>query len=231
MKTSKSLEKLLASFGPNALKTGSHLLHTNDQHQQRPLFFTHVEAFDELNGGLRRGTLIEVVGAGSSGRFSLELAALAAATNAGETAALIDLGDHFDPKGANDAGVDLEKLFWLRPQKFSDALKSTEIVLTAGFRFVVLDLGVKPILKPQTTEAVWMRLAREAKSHDSLVFVITPTSIGSSAADATIETANLGSAWLDAQSPWRLLDGLTVGLTVLRQRGTFERKKKRSRSR
>src|SRR5512143_1726070 len=49
-------------------------------------------------GGLPRGTLVEVVGRRSSGRFALALAALAAATQAGESAALVDLGDQLDPQ-------------------------------------------------------------------------------------------------------------------------------------
>ena len=45
-----------------------------------------------LGGGLPVGKLIEMVGRRSSGRFSLVLAALATATTAGESVALIDLG-------------------------------------------------------------------------------------------------------------------------------------------
>src|SRR6202023_573218 len=49
-------------------------------------------ALDELLGGaLPRGKLVEMIGARSSGRFSIVLAAIAAATAAGEAAALVDL--------------------------------------------------------------------------------------------------------------------------------------------
>jgi hypothetical protein len=173
---------------------------------------------------LRRGTLIEVTGQGSSGKFSLELAVLAAATDANEATALVDLGDHFDPRIANDAGVKLERLLWLRPLKFDDALKSAEIVLTAGFRFVILDLGVGPITF-HTPEAVWMRFAREAEAHDSIVLVVTPTTISSAAAMATIETSNEGGSWIAPSSRWRLFGGLSIGLRVLRQRGSAQRRR------
>src|SRR6266545_1067754 len=55
--------------------------------------------FDRLlSGGLPRGRLTELVGRRSSGRFSLVLAALASVTSAGEAAAFVDRGSHFDPQ-------------------------------------------------------------------------------------------------------------------------------------
>ncbi|HVO50795.1 MAG TPA: hypothetical protein VMV60_07365, partial [Thermoanaerobaculia bacterium] len=78
-----------------------------------------VPALDRLlGGGLPRGSLVEVCRAGgrsSSGLFSAALSALAATTQSGEAAALVDPGDHFDPQGAADSGVDLPRLLWLRP--------------------------------------------------------------------------------------------------------------------
>lgn len=58
-------------------------------------------------GGLPRGSLIEISG---TGRFTLALAAVSAATRMGESAAMIDLGDHLDPQGAFGAGMDLSRL-------------------------------------------------------------------------------------------------------------------------
>ncbi|HQR47078.1 MAG TPA: hypothetical protein PK598_13835, partial [Thermoanaerobaculia bacterium] len=79
-----------------------------------------------LSGGLPRGTLVEVTGRRSSGRFSLALSVLAAATGAGEAAALVDLGDHFDPQAAEAFGADLARLLWVRPRTLKEALLSTE---------------------------------------------------------------------------------------------------------
>src|SRR4051794_32494998 len=52
-----------------------------------------VRALDALCGGLPRGAITEVHGEASSGRTSLMLATLAAATQRGETCALIDATD------------------------------------------------------------------------------------------------------------------------------------------
>lgn len=67
--------------------------------QRRAPLITQVPLFDRLEeGGLPRGSLIELSGRGSTGRFTMALATLSAATRMGESTAMIDLGDHLDPK-------------------------------------------------------------------------------------------------------------------------------------
>src|SRR5262245_1984331 len=58
-------------------------------------------------GGLPRGQVSEVVGPASSGRTSVAWAALAAASRRGESIALIDTFDRFDPPTARACGIDL----------------------------------------------------------------------------------------------------------------------------
>jgi recombination protein RecA len=72
-----------------------------------------------LAGGLPRGQVSEVVGPSSSGRTSVAWAALAAATRRGESVALIDTFDRFDPPTAHACGLDLSKLLWVRGQAIS----------------------------------------------------------------------------------------------------------------
>ena len=72
-----------------------------------------------LSGGLARGHVSEVVGPASSGRTSLAWAALAAATQRGESVALIDTFDRFDPPTAHACGLDLSRLLWVRGQALS----------------------------------------------------------------------------------------------------------------
>jgi hypothetical protein len=69
---------------------------------------------DGISGGLPRGCLTEVCGPESSGRTSLLLAALAAATRREEICTLIDASDAFHPLSAAAAGVNLERLLWIR---------------------------------------------------------------------------------------------------------------------
>ena len=75
---------------------------------------TGVAALDALTGGLPRGALSEITGPASSGRTGVMLAALAGATRREEACALVDASDNFDPASAAAAGVDLERLLWVR---------------------------------------------------------------------------------------------------------------------
>src|SRR4029077_9423170 len=81
-----------------------------------------IAAIDALTGGLPRGCLTEICGPASSGRTTLLLAALAAATARGEFCAVVDASDALDPLSVAAAGVDLDRLLWVRcgensPQK------------------------------------------------------------------------------------------------------------------
>jgi hypothetical protein len=73
-----------------------------------------VPAIDALTGGLPRGCLTKICGPASSGRTTLLLAALAAATRRGEFCAVVDASDALDPQSTAAAGVGLERLLWVR---------------------------------------------------------------------------------------------------------------------
>ena len=67
-----------------------------------------------LRGGLPRGQLSELAGPRSSGRMTLLLQMVAAATARGEIAAFVDTLDRLDVASAAAAGVDLSRLLWIR---------------------------------------------------------------------------------------------------------------------
>ena len=73
-----------------------------------------IPALDALTGGLPRGCLTEICGPASSGRTTILLAALAAATRRGEYCAVIDASDTLDPHSAAASGIDLDRLLWVR---------------------------------------------------------------------------------------------------------------------
>ena len=75
---------------------------------------TGIAALDELTGGMPRGALTELCGPASSGRTSVLLSLLARMTQAGEVCALVDATDSFDPRGAEEAGVNLKRVLWVR---------------------------------------------------------------------------------------------------------------------
>ena len=75
---------------------------------------TGVSEVDALTGGIPRGCLSEICGSASSGKTSVLLAAIAAASQQDETCVLIDASDSFDPESGAAAGVDFGKLLWVR---------------------------------------------------------------------------------------------------------------------
>src|SRR5438552_13167370 len=73
-----------------------------------------IRELDSLTGGLPRGCLTEICGPDSSGRTSVLLAALAAATRREEACALVDASDALDPSSAVAVGVGFGRLLWVR---------------------------------------------------------------------------------------------------------------------
>ena len=73
-----------------------------------------VPAIDALTGGLPRGCLTEICGSASTGRTTILLAALAAATHREEYCVVVDASDALDPHSAAAAGVELDRLLWVR---------------------------------------------------------------------------------------------------------------------
>ena len=173
-----------------------------------------------LGGGARRGQLIEIVGRPGSGRFSLALAALAAATSAGETAALVDLGDALDPQNATRLGVDLRRLLWARPRHLRDALRAAESIAGAGFPLIVLDLGIPPVPGGRGAETAWLRLARTVGKRKSILVVTTPYRASDTAAGAVLRARRGRARWSGSGAAPRLLEGTCsrVGLVKTRHR-------------
>src|SRR5579864_514533 len=85
-----------------------------------------IAELDALTGGLPRGCLTEIYGPASSGRTTVLLAALAAATRRGEFCALIDASDALDPHSAAAARIDLDRLLWVRCSDSPQNHRATE---------------------------------------------------------------------------------------------------------
>ncbi len=158
-----------------------------------------IAALDNLTGGLPRGALTEIVGPASSGRTGVMLSALAAATRRREVCALVDASDSFDPACAAAAGVDLERLLWVRcdsrprtraktKRSFANAardsfafsgaleqvLKVTDLLLQAGgFGMVVLDLGDIPADSARRVPLTsWFRFRRAVEPTATVLLLI-----------------------------------------------------------
>lgn len=79
-----------------------------------------------LCGGLPRGHLSEFAGPRSSGRTTLLLQVIAAATARGELAALVDTFDRLDVGSAVAAGIDLDRLLWIRGHAIAKTEATTD---------------------------------------------------------------------------------------------------------
>jgi hypothetical protein len=86
--------------------------------------------------GLPRGQISEVVGPASSGRTSLAWAALGAATRRGESVALVDTFDRFDPPTGAACGIDLTRLLWVRGPALTKTTGAVDPAWEPGVRAV-----------------------------------------------------------------------------------------------
>src|SRR5438132_10946276 len=124
IEVSKAVRELRAGVEPriaSRLSSGTELVRALERQRREEVVPTGLEAIDRLlEGGLPRGKMTEIAGRGA--RFSVVMAALAAATSIGEAAALIDRGDGFDPQLGEAAGVDLGRMLWDRPTMVQQAV-------------------------------------------------------------------------------------------------------------
>jgi protein ImuA len=189
-----------------------------------------VAALDgRLAGGFPRGQLCELAGPHSSGRTSLMLCTLAAATARDELVAVIDALDRLDATSAEGAGIDLGRLLWVRGHVKADpglsrdqnaraleqAIKAAGLVLAAGnFGLVVLDLAETPLdalrRLPFTT---WLRLQRLIEGTQTVCLLVAAHPIARSSAGVTLHlhAAACGGGRFSA----RLFDGLDIDARVV----------------
>jgi recombination protein RecA len=160
-----------------------------------------VAAMDTLTGGLPRGCLTEICGPASSGRTTVLLAALAAATQRGEFCAIVDASDALDPQSIAAAGVDLDRLLWVRcgdnspaeTQALEKLLRVTDLLLeSGGFGMIALDFGDIP---PQTARriplATWFRFRRTVEHTPTVLLAIERQSIAGSCSSLLIKLKSL----------------------------------------
>jgi hypothetical protein len=177
---------------------------------------TGVDALDRLlGGGLPRGQVSEVRGTPSSGRTGLLLCLVARATGQGGLVAWVDPGDRLDPLSAAEAGVDLDRLFWLRgalPGRGATAAVSALGTLAASglFELLVLDLaGAGALEVRRLPGSTWIRLQRLIEASPAAVVLLAEDHVASGPAGASLLLSPANPArWSGAEGPGRLLQGL-----------------------
>ena len=217
---------------------------TRDDYVIAPTGITALDA--RLGGGFPRGQLSEVAGPRSSGRTSVLLQAIAAATARGELVALVDALDMFDVESAAAAGIDLDRLLWIRghvvtnpglcgdinQRALEQAIRAFTLVLQAGnFGLVVLDVAEAPTPAirrlPFTT---WMRVQRMVEGSQTACLLVGSEPMARSSAGLTLRLANRGLGIADSglgglesggsgiRFGESLFDGLSVDARIVRAR-------------
>jgi hypothetical protein len=182
-----------------------------------------------LQGGVPRGHLSEIAGPSSSGRTTLLLHLLSAATQRGEIVALVDTLDRLDVASAAAAGIDLDRVLWIRGESSSHALapaerveralKALNLVLQAGgFGVVAIDLADVPAstLK-QIPFTTWMRVQRVIEGSDTACLIVASEPLSRSSGGLTMALAGR-TTWGGESSRSRRLSGLDVRVRVMSPR-------------
>jgi hypothetical protein len=197
-----------------------------------------------LAGGFPRGQLSEIVGDRSSGRTSLLLRMLAAATARGELTALVDVIDMLDVESAAAAGVELDRLLWIRghlvinpglcrdrnQRAMEQAIRALALVLSSGhFGLVVFDVADAPIeVVRRVPFTTWLRLQRMVEGRPTSCVLAGIEQMARSAAGLTVRVGQVGrvgrvgiphsQSGTGARFRGRLFEGLTVEARVVRAR-------------
>jgi hypothetical protein len=216
----RQLRASLAASVAARVINGAELIRSVAKAQRDAVIPTTLDAIDNLlGGGLQRGKVVELVARHAAGRFSIALSALAAATAMGEAAALIDLGDHFDPQMAEANGVDLRRLLWVRPQNVKQAVMAAEMITATGFQLVVIDVGLHPLRgKRRAPDAAWVRLARTAEAHGTAMLVSSPYPLTGTTSEAVIKGGHAAAKWLGTGKSPRLLAGINLKVMLEKHR-------------
>jgi hypothetical protein len=141
-----------------------------------------------------RGEIIEIVGAPSSGRTSHLIACLGDVVCRGETAALVDTEETFDPGSAAQAGIDLRRLLWVRCGSRRDlALRAADMLVRCpGFALVALDLGERV---PRLPTTLAFRLKFAVRRADVALLIVGRRRLTGASAALAIETLREGIEW------------------------------------
>lgn len=212
------------------LTTAQPVRHPNDEYAIGP---TGVDSLDRgLDGGLPRGQLSELVGPRSSGRTSLLVQVVAAATRRGELVALIDALDMLDIASLQAAGAVLDRLLWIRGhvvmnpglgrelnhRAMEQVVRAMSLVLQAGnFGLVALDLAEVPAdairRLPFTT---WLRLQRMVEGSQTVALLVGASPIARSPGGLTLALEGAGAAAGTGGGAAAGLAGLDIGSRIIR---------------
>ena len=187
-----------------------------------------------LGGGISRGEILECTGGPSCGCTTLALSALAQATGQGEQAAYIDASDSLDPYQAEQAGVRLDHLLWVRcgvqqgafdwrrrrSARSAQAWKAAQLVAGAGgFSLIVLDLiGLPPSQLRDFQSFPWFGLRQTIAESSTAILTLSAEHVTGSVASQSLEMERVRIGWRGSSGPSLRLTGLSARARLLHQR-------------
>ena len=202
-----------------------------------------IAELDAITGGIPRGCIAEIYGTPSSGKSSVLLAALARATRYGESCVLIDASDSFDPRSADAAGVDFNRLLWVRCRatpprrrtpgknppssseyRLEQVLKSADLILqSGGFGLVALDLaGIPEKFVRRIPLASWFRFQRAVEHTRTALLVISEVPCAQTCAAQVVKVERKASAFSlqrsAAPAHSELLNDMEINAELVRSR-------------
>jgi RecA/RadA recombinase len=209
--------------------------------RDRRVMSTGIATLDgALGGGWERGEVSELVGGRSTGRLSVLCSTLAGATHRGEVTALVDALDRFDPASAAAAGVDLERVLWVRGSPVSvpaarppgsdglsevvnRAVRALDLIVRAGgFGVVALDVADVPSRWLRALPlATWMRIARVNEGRDTVCLLVGETPMGRSARGVSVRLSATGR-WMGASAQSRRFVGVDARAEIMSARGNLK---------
>jgi hypothetical protein len=135
---------------------------------------------------------------------------LAEATRRGEVCAVVDTDDNFHPASAAEAGVELDRLVWVRCLGNTEhAMRAADLLLHAGGMGVVaLDLcEVSTRVLNRIPLSYWFRFQRAIEGTPSILMVTARASQARSCAAHVMELERKRTQWSGC-APFQLLEGL-----------------------
>ena len=179
---------------------------------------TGVGVFDEIAGGLVRGGICEFFGNKGSGKRSVVLSLLHGMTDENRICAVVDTSNSFDPVSATEAGINLDKIFWIRcdddPQK---AVLATDYLIQSRlFRAIWLDLSLcERSFLDRMPNSYWFRFKVGMKDCPGHLMVTLDQPRMRSACHQSVYVSKHDNGW-EGDSNFRVMRNGRVGLELVR---------------
>jgi hypothetical protein len=224
------LQTLLESLRQSRVLLGAQELEA----RQGKSLSSGLKALDQLlGGGFPIGKAVELVSRPGGATTALAWRVLAHSTSGGQLAALIDPADAFHPQNAAEAGIQLERLLWCRPQSLVETLRSADAILAAAaFPLVVIDLSRRPSRADprsdprarassnpkQISNEAWVRLIRRAEAVRASLVILTGEGLSLSSFASMTLVPRPGKARFAGRGAGRTFEGLVAHVDLARNK-------------